>query len=43
MVLFPRELEHYASVAGFEIVDMADEPGSGLTGPIAYTVARYTR
>lgn len=42
-VLFPRELERYASAAGFEILDMADESGSGLTGPIAYTVARSTR
>ncbi|MEN8649297.1 class I SAM-dependent methyltransferase [Streptomyces sp. 21So2-11] len=42
-VLFPRELEHYASAAGFEIVDMIDELGTGFTGPIAYTAARYTR
>jgi hypothetical protein len=42
-VLFPRELESYTSGAGFEIVDMRDETGPGLTGPIAYTVARYTR
>lgn len=41
-VLFPRELERYASDAGFEIVEMADESGTGLTGPIAYTAARYT-
>ncbi|MGW7072201.1 class I SAM-dependent methyltransferase [Streptomyces sp. NPDC054855] len=41
-VLFPRELEHYAAGTGFEVVDMVDEsaPGS-LTGPTAYTVARY--
>ncbi|WP_327324919.1 class I SAM-dependent methyltransferase [Streptomyces sp. NBC_01210] len=42
-VLFPRELERYASGAGFEIVDMVGESGTGLTGPIAYTVARYTQ
>ncbi len=42
-VLFPRELERYASAAGFEIVDMVDESGAGFTGPTAYTVARYTR
>ena len=41
-VLFPRELERYASGAGFEIVDMADESRTALTGPIALTVARYT-
>nr|WP_236070959.1 class I SAM-dependent methyltransferase [Streptomyces polyasparticus] len=42
-VLFPRELEQYATAAGFEVVDMTDGPGMGLTGPVAYTVARYTR
>ncbi|MEU2430694.1 class I SAM-dependent methyltransferase [Streptomyces sp. NPDC007861] len=41
-VLFPRELECYASGAGFEVVDMVDESGTELTGPIAYTAARYT-
>ncbi|MBT2528051.1 class I SAM-dependent methyltransferase [Streptomyces sp. ISL-99] len=41
-VLFPRELERYASAAGFEIVDMVDESGAGFTGPNAYTVARYS-
>lgn len=41
-VLFPRELERYASGAGFEIVDMADESEAGLSGPIAFAVARYT-
>lgn len=41
-VLFPRELEHYAAGAGFEVVDMVDESGPGtLTGPTAYTVARF--
>lgn len=42
-VLFPRELEHYAAGAGFEVVDMVNEsgPGAPLTGPTAYTVARY--
>lgn len=41
-ILFPRELEHYASPAGFEVVDMVNESGNGtLTGPTAYTVARY--
>ncbi|MFF3455444.1 SAM-dependent methyltransferase [Streptomyces sp. NPDC002730] len=42
-VLFPRELERYASGAGFEIVDMVGESGSGLIGPIAHTVARCTQ
>nr|WP_203685657.1 class I SAM-dependent methyltransferase [Streptomyces sp. SID14515] len=41
-VLFPRELEQYAERAGFEILDMIDGSGAGLTGPTAYTVARYT-
>ncbi|MFE7116438.1 class I SAM-dependent methyltransferase [Streptomyces sp. NPDC057654] len=40
-VLFPRELEHYASCAGFEVLDMLNDPNAALTGPIAYTVARY--
>lgn len=42
-VLFPRELERYAESAGFEILDMLDGTGTGLTGPTACTVARYTR
>ncbi|AZM53852.1 SAM-dependent methyltransferase [Streptomyces sp. WAC 01529] len=42
-VLFPRELEHYATAAGFDIVEMVDGPGAGFAGPVAYTVARYTR
>ncbi|WP_309238891.1 class I SAM-dependent methyltransferase [Streptomyces lunaelactis] len=42
-VLFPRELERYAESAGFEILDMLDGTGTGLTGPTAYTVARYTQ
>jgi SAM-dependent methyltransferase len=42
-VLFPRELERYAECAGFEVLDMLDGTGTGLTGPTAYTVARYTR
>lgn len=42
-VLFPRELERYAAEAGFEVVDVVDESGAELTGPTAYTVARYTR
>ncbi|MFC5800882.1 class I SAM-dependent methyltransferase [Streptomyces formicae] len=41
-VLFPRELELYAVAAGFEVVDMFDEYGTELTGPVAFTVARYT-
>ncbi|MFB8139257.1 class I SAM-dependent methyltransferase [Streptomyces parvus] len=41
-VLFPRELEQYAERVGFEIVEMTDGSGSMLTGPTAYTVARYT-
>ncbi|WP_251020960.1 hypothetical protein [Streptomyces sp. ISL-98] len=40
-VLFPRELESYALAAGFEVVEMIDECETGLTGPIAHTVARY--
>ena len=42
-VLFPRELERYAERAGFEVLDMNVGTGTGLTGPTAYTVARYTR
>lgn len=42
-VLFPRELERYAEGAGFEVLDMLDGTGTGLTGPTAYTVARQTR
>ncbi|MFF0228606.1 hypothetical protein [Streptomyces sp. NPDC004629] len=42
-VLFPRELERYAQGAGFEVLDMNDGTGTGLTGPTAYTVAQYTR
>jgi SAM-dependent methyltransferase len=42
-VLFPRELERYAEDAGFEVLDMLDSAGPGLTGPTAYTVARNTR
>ncbi|MFJ5838089.1 class I SAM-dependent methyltransferase [Streptomyces shenzhenensis] len=42
-VLFPQELERYAEGAGFEILDMHDGTGAGLTGPTAYTAARYTR
>ncbi|WP_191971526.1 class I SAM-dependent methyltransferase [Streptomyces luteolifulvus] len=39
-VLFPQELERYAEGAGFEVLDMLDGTGTGLTGPTAYTVAR---
>lgn len=42
-VLFPRELERYAEGAGFQVLDMTDGTGGELTGPTAYTVARYTR
>ncbi|MFI2368346.1 hypothetical protein [Streptomyces sp. NPDC018833] len=42
-VLFPRELERCARGAGFEVLDMTDGTGERLTGPTAYTVARYTR
>ncbi|MCP3822911.1 class I SAM-dependent methyltransferase [Streptomyces sp. A3M-1-3] len=42
-VLFPRELERYANGEGFEVVDMVDENGAGLTGSTAYTVARFLR
>ncbi|MEU2429894.1 methyltransferase domain-containing protein [Streptomyces sp. NPDC007861] len=41
-VLFPRELERYAEGAGFEVLDILDGTGTGLTGSTAYTVARYT-
>ncbi|MEU0085101.1 class I SAM-dependent methyltransferase [Streptomyces sp. NPDC006274] len=40
-VLFPRELERYAEGAGFEVLEMTDGTGTGLTGPTAWTVARY--
>ncbi|WP_419996939.1 class I SAM-dependent methyltransferase [Streptomyces boninensis] len=42
-VLFPRELEHYVTTAGFQLLDMADDPGRELAGPVAYTVAKHTR
>ncbi|WP_369390359.1 trans-aconitate 2-methyltransferase [Streptomyces sp. CG1] len=42
-VLFPRELERYAEGAGFEVLDITDGSETGLTGPTAYTVARYMR
>lgn len=42
-VLFPRELEGYASAAGFEIVEVVDESRNGLTGPTGYTVAQHVR
>ncbi|WP_432196961.1 class I SAM-dependent methyltransferase [Streptomyces sp. bgisy027] len=42
-ILFPQELERYAEGAGFEVLDMNDGAETGFTGPIAYTVARYTR
>lgn len=32
-VLFPQELERYAEGAGFEVLDMLDGTGTGLTGP----------
>jgi hypothetical protein len=41
-VLGPRELELYAALAGFEVVEIMDEPGTGpVTGPGAYTIARF--
>lgn len=41
-VLGPRELELYTALAGFELVEITDESGTGpATGPGAYTVARY--
>jgi hypothetical protein len=42
-VLFPRELEGYASAAGFAIVEVVDESRNGLTGPTGYTVAQHVR
>ncbi|MEU2432932.1 hypothetical protein ABZ611_26165 [Streptomyces sp. NPDC007861] len=41
--MFPREMEHCAQDAAFEVMDMTDGAGARLTGPTAYTVARYTR
>jgi SAM-dependent methyltransferase len=41
-VLGPRELELYAAHSDFDVVAITDESGGGgLTGPDAYTVARY--
>ncbi|MBB6421948.1 class I SAM-dependent methyltransferase [Streptomyces iakyrus] len=41
-VLAPRELDLYTTLAGFDVVEMTDGSGRGtLTGPGAYTVARY--
>ncbi|MFB7504821.1 hypothetical protein [Streptomyces broussonetiae] len=42
-VLFPRKLERYAEGAGFDVLDMTDGSGTGVTGQTAYTVARYIR
>lgn len=40
--LGPRELELYAALAGFDVVQITDGTGAGaLNGPVAYTVARY--
>lgn len=41
-VLGPRELELYATLSGFDIVEIANESGATmLTGPGASMVARY--
>lgn len=41
-VLGPRELELYATLAGFDVIQITDGIGAGtLNGPTAYTVARY--
>lgn len=41
-ILGPRELELYATHAGFDVLTITDESGGdGLIGPGAYTVARY--
>jgi len=41
-VLGPRELELYATLSGFDIVEITSESGATtLMGPGAYTVARY--
>ncbi|MCC9153607.1 class I SAM-dependent methyltransferase [Streptomyces parvulus] len=41
-VLGPRELELYAALAGFDVLQITDGIGAGtLHGPTAYTVARY--
>ncbi|WP_432080433.1 class I SAM-dependent methyltransferase [Streptomyces sp. WAC 04229] len=41
-VLGPRELELYATLAGFDVIEIADETGAAaLTGPGAYAVARF--
>lgn len=42
-VLFPRELERYANGVGFEVLDITNGTGAGLTSPTAYTVARNNR
>ncbi|KWX01025.1 hypothetical protein TH66_11150 [Carbonactinospora thermoautotrophica] len=43
-VIFPRELELHLNLAGFELLDVFDDPADRskvLTGPAAYTTARY--
>lgn len=41
-VLGPCELELYATLAGFDVVEITDGTGGdSLVGPGAYTVARY--
>ncbi|MDT0405767.1 class I SAM-dependent methyltransferase [Streptomyces edwardsiae] len=41
-VLGPRELELYAALAGFDVLQITDGIGANtLHGPTAYTVARY--
>ncbi len=44
-VIFPRELELYLTLSGFQPLDITDDPaspGHDLTGPEPYTTARYT-
>jgi hypothetical protein len=41
-VLGPRELELYAALTGFDVVEITDGIRAGtLNGPVAYTVATY--
>lgn len=44
-VIFPRELELYLSLAGFELIELSDDHTTGhdeLCGPTAYATARWT-
>jgi len=44
-VLFPRELEQYLHVAGFDVLEIFDYPTTAtgsVTGPAVFVAARYT-